>query len=232
MEGISNRASFCLSATVGRPHVIAHRGSNALYPENTILSFTQAIADDRTTTGKGLVATCNYYGDLEYLTTKEPPNCKIARLQDFLDLLIKPENSKVWAVIDIKIDNPPSIMLLLSTILKSYNDDLNYFKKRLLLGIWHPKFLTLAKTQLPQLPIIHIGFSLSIAKNYFSDADGYSLMFASLYDEEAKQFIEYAHKLGKPVFAWTINKTKIFKECVELGIDGIMTDESKYFAKD
>ncbi|CAG8621384.1 9037_t:CDS:2, partial [Acaulospora colombiana] len=223
------------------------------YPENTILSIERAIADgadavefdiqltldgeviilhdaslDRTTTGEGKVSTKNFHGYIEFLTTKKPPHCKIPRFQDILDLLLKPENSSVWAVIDVKIDNSPEVLIALSTILKNYGD-LKDFKSRFNLGIWHPKFMPIARHYLSELPIVHIGCSVNVARRYFSDVDGYNMLFISLCNYGGKKFIEEAHGQFKPVFTWTVNREDHAKNCHDCGVDAIMTDKPKYF---
>lgn len=270
------RCDYGMSKT--RPLIVGHRGASAKYPENTILSIEQAIADganaiefgkgilqlfqfqikinkliffyyqldihptldneliimhdpslDRTTTGKGMISDRNYFGDIEFLTTQEEPRCPISRFQDVFDLLLKAENSHVWAVIDIKMYNSPEILVTLSKILKSYNEDLSVFSKRITLGIWHPKFISYAKTHLPEIPIVHIGISLEIARDYFSDADGYNLRYIALSGYEGQNFIKEAHSKGKPVFVWTVNKEDHAKNCHNWGVDAIMTDKTKFF---
>jgi phosphatidylglycerol phospholipase C len=183
----------------------------------------------RTTTGKGMVSDRNYFGDIEFLTTKREPHCSISRIQDVIDLLLKAENSHVWAVIDIKMYNSPEILVTLSKILKSYNEDLSVFSKRITLGIWHPKFISYAKTYLPEIPIVHIGISLGIAKHYFSDADGYNFHYVALSGHEGQDFIKEAHTKGKPVFVWTVNMEDAAKNCHNWGVDAIITDETKFF---
>jgi glycerophosphoryl diester phosphodiesterase len=184
---------------------------------------------DRTTTGNGIIAEKNYFGYIDSLTTKEEPHCPISRFQDVLNVLIKPENSHIWVVIDIKMSISPEVLETLSSILKSYNEDLSVFSKQLTLGIWHPKFIPYAKTHLPEIPIVHIGVSLEIARNYFNDADGYNLYYASLSGNSGQKFIEEAHYKGKPVFVWTVNEENVGKYCHNWGVDAVMTDKTKVF---
>ncbi|RIA89848.1 PLC-like phosphodiesterase [Glomus cerebriforme] len=247
------RCDFGISR-IGRPFIVGHRGASANYPENTVLSIEQAIADgadavefdihptldneliiihdpslDRTTTGNGMISDKKYFGDIEFLTTKQEPRCSIARFQDVFDLLLKPENSHVWAVIDIKVYLSPKVLITLNKILKSYDEDLSVFSKRIALGIWHPKFISYARTYLSDIPIVHIGVSLAIAEDYFSDVDGYNLRYIALSGYNGRKFIEEAHNKGKPVFVWTVNEENHAKNCHNWGIDAIMTDKTKFF---
>ncbi len=185
---------------------------------------------NRTTTGNGMISDRNYFGDIEFLTTKEEPHCPIARFQDVLDLLFKTENSHIWAVIDVKVVNSPKILITLGEIFKSRNENLSVFSKRFALGIWHPKFMSYANTYLPGIPIVHIGISLGIARNYFSNVDGYNMFYLALSLEDGRKFIEEAHAKGKPVFAWTVNKESRAKNCHNLNVDAIMTDRTKFYA--
>ncbi|CAG8482223.1 302_t:CDS:2, partial [Acaulospora morrowiae] len=246
------RASSLVSRT-NRMSVVGHRGASDSYPENTVLSIERAIADgadavefdiqltldkeiivlhdsllDRTTTGEGKVSTKNFHGYIEFLTTKKPPHCKIPRFEDVLDVFLRPENSKVWAVIDVKLDNSPEVLEILSTIFKKHGD-LSHFRNQFYIGIWHPKFVPISRNYLPELPIIHIGFSLNVARKYFPDVDGYNMLHIILCDKDGKKFIENAHELSKPVFTWTVNKEHHATNCYNYGVDAIMTDRPKYF---
>ncbi|CAG8538455.1 3056_t:CDS:2 [Dentiscutata erythropus] len=246
------RLSSFISRT-NRPFIVGHRGASDSYPENTILSIEQAIVDgadaiefdirltlddeiiilhdtslDRITTGSGEVSTKNFHGYIEFLTTKKPPHCNIPRFQDILEVFSKQKDSDIWAVIDVKLENSPRILMVLSDLLKQHNY-LNRFKDRFILGIWHPKFLPIARQYLPELPIVHIGLSLNIARKYFSDVDGYNILFIPLCYNDGKNFINDAHELSKPVFAWTVNREEHADDCNNHNVDAIMTDELKGF---
>ncbi|CAI2166114.1 17732_t:CDS:2 [Funneliformis geosporum] len=253
MNHLTHDLGRCMSR-IGRPFIVGHRGASAKYPENTMLSIEQAIADgaeaiefdirltldnevvimhdtllDRTTTGHGLISGKNYFGDIEYLTTKKEPYCPISRFQDVLDLLSKEENSHIWAVIDVKIQNSPKILLALSEIFKSRNKDFTASSKQFSLGIWHPKFIPYAKTYLPGIPIVYIGISLDIAREFFSNVDGYNIKYIALFGDKEQKFIKEAHAKGKPVFAWTVNEESHARNCHNWGVDAIMTDRTKLY---
>lgn len=253
MNHLTHDLGRCMSR-IGRPFVVGHRGASAAYPENTMLSIEQAIADgaeaiefdirltldnevvimhdallDRTTTGHGLISDKNYFGDIEYLTTKKEPHCPISRFQDVLDLLSKAENSHIWAVIDVKIQNSPKILITLSEIFKSRNKDFSEFSKQFSLGIWHPKFIPYAKTYLPGISIVYIGVSLDIAREYFNNVDGYNIKYIALFGDHEQKFIKEAHAKGKPVFAWTVNEEVHARNCHNWGVDAIMTDRTKLY---
>ncbi|KAG9304263.1 hypothetical protein G9A89_019825 [Geosiphon pyriformis] len=250
---VSSRLGFCLSK-LGRPFIVGHRGSSDSYPENTILAFEQAIADgahaiefdiqktlddeviilhdpdlDRTTTGYGPVAQANYHDNIKHVTTKQTPHCLLPRFEDVIDMLLKEQNQHVWGVIDVKPTNPLNIFELLARILRSRNPDLQVFSKRIMLGIWHPKFLPSARKYLTEIPIVNIGTSIYIARAYFSDVDGYNLLALTLAGHDGKRFLQEAHEANKPVFVWTVNSEGYAKDCHRWGVDAIMTDKPKFF---
>ncbi|KAF0413131.1 PLC-like phosphodiesterase [Gigaspora margarita] len=251
-QNAQSRLSSFISKT-NKPFIVGHRGASDSYPENTILSIEQAINDgvdaiefdirltlddeiiilhdsslDRTTTGKGEASTRNFHGYIEFLTTKEQPHCNIPRFQDILEVFLKQKDSKVWAVIDVKLENSPRILMVLSTLLKQH-DYLSRFMDRFILGIWHPKFLSVARQYLPELPIVYIGYSLNIARKYFSDVDGYNISFIPLCNNDGENFINVAHELSKPVFAWTVNSYAYADDCNNCKVDAILTDKAKDF---
>ena len=41
------------------------------------------------------------------------------------------------------------------------------------------------------------------------------------------RFVSNAHRLGLPVHVWTINKRHEMERLLDLGVDGIMTDETE-----
>lgn len=52
---------------------------------------------------------------------------------------------------------------------------------RILLGLWHPMFLTYAKDRLPYCRRSHIGQSTLIARKYFwNDCEAFSMDFGAL----------------------------------------------------
>ncbi|CAG8474024.1 8560_t:CDS:2 [Paraglomus occultum] len=247
--------SLCFGrSTIGRPYIIGHRGASAGYPENTVLSIEQAIVEgadgiefdiqktadnqiivhhdevlDRTTTGSGRVSSFPYYGVIEHLTTKSHPQCPIPRLDDVIHVMMKPENSHVFAVIDIKPNNDPTIIAILADILKKYSDDVSIFKSRLSLGIRHTLFLPYCHSYLHQIPIMHIGSSLDIAQTYFPDVAGYNLTHVSLSGSRGRSFIDNAHAKGQSIFAWVVNRNGLYSDCRRWGVDGVLTDKNKDF---
>lgn len=98
---------------------------------------------------------------------------------------------------------------------------------RIILGLWHPKFLAPAMEHLPSLRRTHIGGSPSLAKQYFWDTcNGFSMYFASLVPEEGQQFLRGCQAAGKEVMVWTVNRPDEMVEAARWGVDAILTDRT------
>ena len=77
---------------------------------------------------------------------------------------------------------------------------------RILLGLWHPKFVGPAQEILPYCRRSHIGASSEIANKYFFDGvDAFSMWFPALCTPEGQRFVRHAKAKGKQVMVWTVN---------------------------
>ncbi|KAI7902699.1 PLC-like phosphodiesterase [Cokeromyces recurvatus] len=233
------------------PDVIAHRGFSAKNPENTLISYKNAIEAgtsalegdirlskdkeivmmhdltlNRTTTGTGAVHDQDWYGYIDKLTTKTNPPQPIPRLNDVLDLLLTTTNDKLYMIVDIKYDNPIEILNVLSNLLnEDYVKEYPQLTHQLIIGIWSLEFLERAKILFPQFKLCFIGLSISAARTHFIESvDCLSLPFAALANEDGQLFIKEAHTRKKKVFSWTINDPDQMKTCVLWKIDGIIGD--------
>jgi len=61
---------------------------------------------------------------------------------------------------------------------------------------------------------------------HFKSLESYEMVegFCVMYPFVHRQLIEEVHALGKTVFVWTLNDAEVFKELLELGVDGVITD--------
>ncbi|RCH96747.1 hypothetical protein CU097_010136 [Rhizopus azygosporus] len=233
------------------PDVIAHRGFSAENPENTLISFENAIKAgttalegdirlskdneivmmhdttlNRTTTGLGQVREHDWYGDIDQLLTKAEPRQPIPRLNDILDLITQPHVKKdLYMIIDIKYDNPIEILDVLQNLLGSYTHNHPDLSDRLIIGIWNVEFMKKAKELFPHYKLCFIGISLPAARTHFLDTvDCLSLPFAALADQDGQSFIKEAHMKNKKVFTWTINDPLQMRTCVLWQVDGVIGD--------
>ncbi|KNZ78608.1 hypothetical protein J132_11049 [Termitomyces sp. J132] len=210
------------------PECWGHRGASARFPENTLASFEAAIRDgsegiesdvhvsadnvvvmfhdpvlERTTNGKGQIKELNWYGEdgMQHLRTIKSPRQAIPTFAETITLLMRPENRHAKFNVDVKVQNDPErLFRLMHEIISAQADWETVLAPRILLGLWHPRFIAYAKTQLPYCQRSFIGVSLYIARKYFwKDCDTFSIAFGALTTTDGQRW----------------------------GVDAILTDETK-----
>ncbi|KAF8603474.1 PLC-like phosphodiesterase [Ceratobasidium sp. AG-I] len=240
-----------LSAPRSLPQCWGHRGASAAFPENTLASFEAAIRDGaegiesdvhvslddvvlmfhdpslgRTTDGKGLIREKRWEGDMENTRTIREPRQAIPTFAQTIELLMRPENAHAQFNVDVKVQNDPErLFKLMRKTIEGYADWENTLAPRILLGLWHPKFIDPAKQVLPELRRAHIGSSPHIAKEYFWEScESFSLDFASLSSTEGEKFRKECKVANKKLLVWTVNKKEEMIEAARWGVDVILTD--------
>ncbi|WFD34977.1 hypothetical protein MCUN1_001823 [Malassezia cuniculi] len=234
---------------------MGHRGASAAFPENTLASFERAIRDgadgiesdvhitkddvivmfhdttlDRTTNSSGPLAERTYYGEngVEHVRTLEEPVQQIPTFEQVCTLLMKPENRHVQFNVDIKPNNDPErLFRLMKATVSKYPDYESALAPRLILGLWHPKFIPVAKKHVPSLRRAHIGASTYLASKYFwDDCDAFSMYFPSLVSAAGQAFIRKARAANKDVMVWTVNREDEMVEAARWGVRAILTDRT------
>ena len=220
--------------------IIGHRGASAISPPNTLKAFRKAIelkadyvefdihitkdeeiviihdSDTYSTTGvKGLVKNMTLE-QIKQLDAGEGE--QIPTLQE----LIAIAKDKLGLQIEIKATN---LLEKLIQILKNENlldtpiissfmiDELLKLKKmepELKVGL-----LTFEEVRKPKLIMRKID---KIAKNDFYSVHPY-------YSNINKEIVDYAHDRGLKVNVWTVNDRKSIENLIEIGVDGIITDD-------
>ncbi|PWZ03047.1 PLC-like phosphodiesterase [Testicularia cyperi] len=250
--------SFKMQLQPDMPECWGHRGASATYPENTIASFEKAIQDgsegletdvhittdnvivmfhdptlERTTNGKGLIYERSYYGEngIEHLRTLKQPAQQIPTFRQVCDLLMRPGCQHVKLNLDIKPDNNPDRLFpLMREVVASYPNYETDLAPRLILGLWHPKFLRSALDNVPSMKRIHIGASPRAAREFFwKDCSGFSMYFASLVGSEGQAFIADAQRAGKDIYVWTVNRKDEMIEATRWGVKAVLTDKTALF---
>ena len=125
-----------------------------------------------------------------------------------LYLLFQPENQHVKFNVDVKVQNDPArLFSLMHKIISAQPDWETKLAPRLLLGLWHPKFLEPAKSKLPYCRRSHIGTSPATARKYFwKDCDAFSMDFASLTTSDGQKFRAECKAANKQLLVWTVNE--------------------------
>ncbi|TFY81088.1 hypothetical protein EWM64_g2927 [Hericium alpestre] len=238
------------------PECWGHRGASAAFPENTLTSFEAAIRDgaegietdvhvslddvvvmfhdpslERTTDGKGLIRDNNWYGDggMEHARTTKTPKQPIPTFAETVALLMKPENQHVRIDVDVKPENdPPRLFALMDKIIRAHDDWETLLAPRIILGLWHPRFIGPAKTHMPYCRRSYIGDSPSLARQYFWHAcEIFSMSFPSLSTIDGIKFRRECKAAGKNMMVWTVNEPAQMMEAVRWGVDVILTDRTK-----
>ncbi|KDE05857.1 hypothetical protein MVLG_03800 [Microbotryum lychnidis-dioicae p1A1 Lamole] len=240
------------------PSCWGHRGASAAFPENTLASFEAAIRDgaegiesdvhitedseivmfhdphlDRTTNGTGRIQTQKYYGVLDKLVTNKSPQQKIPTFRETIELLMRPDNRSVFLNIDVKVDNDPErLFKLMHEIIAQYPDYETVLGPRLVLGLWHPKYVEPAVRLLPYMKRAHIGLSPGLARKYFWEAcSSFSMNFSCLVGGDGEAFRRECKAAGKDLYVWTVNERREMIEATKWGVKAILTDRTAEFLK-
>jgi len=103
----------------------------------------------------------------------------------------KSENHHVRFNIDVKVQNDPErLFKRLNDVITSQPSWESILAPRILLGLWHPKFIEPAKRYLPFCQRSFIGFSIYVARKYFwNHCDAFSVWFAALASAEGQKYV-------------------------------------------
>ncbi|KAH9943176.1 PLC-like phosphodiesterase [Epithele typhae] len=210
---------------------------------------------DRTTNGKGKIKETNWFGEggMEHLKTTKTPVQSIPTFVQTVELLMKVrlvparklerehrsldtrahgaarEQARTFNV-DVKIFSEPlHLFTLMHEIIAAQPNWQTELAPRILLGLWHPRFLPQAKAILPYCKRSFIGISPSIARSYFwDDCEVFSIHFSALATWEGQRcVIADAQKAGKRIMVWTVNDRAHMLEATRWGVDVILTDKTK-----
>ncbi|KAG9015562.1 hypothetical protein FRB94_000167 [Tulasnella sp. JGI-2019a] len=238
------------------PECWGHRGASATYPENTLASFGAAMHDgaegiesdvhvtlddvvvmfhdpslERTTGTKAIIRDSHWHGErgIHQARTIKTPRQAIPTFAQTVELLMQPENRHVKFNVDVKVQNDPNrLFRLIHQTIASQPDWETVLAPRIILGLWHPKFIEPAKTHLPYLKRSHIGISPAFARQWFWDScDAFSMSFFSLVTTEGEIFRRDCDRAGKAIMVWTVNLKEEMMEAVRWGVLAILTDNTR-----
>ncbi|PPQ70873.1 hypothetical protein CVT25_004741, partial [Psilocybe cyanescens] len=195
---------------------------------NTGASF---LALERTTDSKGQIKERDWFGEtgMQHVRTVKEPKQAIPTFAETVELLMKPENRHVKFNVDVKVQNDPDrLFSLMHTIISSQPNWETDLAPRILLGLWHPRFIGFAKARLPYCRRSYIGLSTYVARKYFwKDCDAFSMGFASLATVDGQRFRAECKSAGKSLMVWTVNEPDHMMEAVRWEVDAIITDVTK-----
>jgi len=220
--------------------IIGHKGASSITPENTLKAFQKAIelkadyvefdihitkdgeiviihdSDTLSTTGvKGLIMdmTLNQIKNLNAGEGEKIPTLRelisIARKKIGLQIEIKSKNLLDNLIHILKNDN-----LLSTSIISCFMLDellkLKLLEPSLKVGLLLP-------AELVSLKIIKRKIVKVAENNFYSIHPHYNIV--------TREIVDFAHINGLKVVAWTVNEGAIMKKLIEMGVDGIITDD-------
>jgi glycerophosphoryl diester phosphodiesterase len=224
--------------------VIAHRGDMINFPENSLPAFQQSIADgadvietDVQLSKDGVVVVCHdsdfsRMGGLAKkvsdLTWKEIQKVdiglgmgenfrgvRVARLEDLLTLargrIHLNIETKHYGPIDGKLEEKVvELIRRLGAIDETEIQSLEY-----------ESILAVRRLE----PALKIGYLMSVNAR---DIGELKVDFLSVQASRVNaKFLKRAHKAGKNVYAWTVDKTDEMDRMMDLGVDGIITNQAR-----
>ncbi len=226
------------------PLIIAHRGFSAIAPENTLSAFKSAIrskADmieldvqttrdgtpvvihdtkvDRTTNGTGKVK--NFYlwtlreldagswFDLKYKGEKIPT----------LEEALKFIGGKIPVNIEIKSS---SIKITEKVIATIYELDM---EEKVLISSFDPRVLRKIKKLKIQIPTGFL-YHYPVYFNPIKTLENLgAIVFIHNFKFTTPKLVKKIHEAGFKIFVYTVNKPADIKKMIEIGVDGIITDD-------
>ena len=141
----------------------------------------------------------------------------------------QPENLHVKFNVDVKVQNNPArLFSLMHDIIASYENWETRLAPRLLIGLWHPSFISACKENLPYCKRSYIGVDPALARKHFWDhVDAFSMWFGCLTTADGERFRKECKAAGKKLMVWTVNDPACMMEAVRWGVDAILTDVTK-----
>ena len=224
------------------PVAIAHRGGSYLGSENTMEAFENAInmgfkfleTDIQITRDKKLIAfhdnTLNRVTDHKgYIINKTWNELKKTKVAGKFNIPLLSDIFYNWPEINLNID--PKNNASISTLIEFLKE--NNFFDRVCIGSFSGKRLeTLRKifgsslcTSAGPLEVLKLKLSSLNLRKFKIDAN--CVQVPLKYFEIKiidRNFINYCHELNLKVHVWTINEIKEMEELLDLGVDGIMSD--------
>lgn len=188
---------------------------------------------DRTTNMTGMIREKNWHGPagMEHALTKKEPVQHIPTFEQTVDLLMKEGNRHACFNVDVKVFNDPDrLFSLMHKVISSHKNWETELAPRIVLGLWHPRFIGPAMNHLPYCTMSHIGASPYIARTYFWEhCSAFSMNFGSMATIEGDRFRKDLKAAGKKLMVWTVNQTEQMMECIRWEADAIITDVPKKY---
>ena len=164
-----------------------------------------------TSVGPGLIREKLWYGEggMHELRTVKEPKQSLATFEETVELLMRvrplcvsrrllhtdripqPENQHVKFNVDVKVQNDPDrLFRLMHDVIVQQPNWQTALAPRILLGLWHPSFLPVARKHLPYCRRAHIGNDLEMSRKFFwNHVDAFSVWFGALTTADGEQCV-------------------------------------------
>ena len=234
-----------------KPLIIAHRGYKKKYPENTFSSFDSAITHgalmiefdvtltkdrkiviihdetlDRTTNGTGLVSDYTLK-ELKSLDAGSwfSGDFKNEQIPELEEIIIK-YAAKTMLNIEIKPEayenneRPDSIENQIIQLIDKYN-----CRSSVIISSFKDKVIE-RFSAMPQKPLTAFLTETPADRStidFIKQFDVFS--WNTDYEVLTKEMVEMMHDKGIPIFSYTVNDRQTAKDLIDMGVDGIFTDD-------
>jgi glycerophosphoryl diester phosphodiesterase len=224
------------AAKAAKVEIVAHRGG---LPENTLSAFKQALATpgvgaieldvqvskdgelfimhdktvDRTTTGKGEVASLTAVQMRELKTPRENGAEPVPTLDEVLDLVAATPDKRV--LIEIKAPTPGDTA---DKVVASVNKH-KLADRALVTSFDAPLVEATRKVASTQATAF---VSSTWSSKVLSDPSPYLLIKDS---QVTAQAVADAHKAGKKFYVWTVDDKVVMERFILLGVDGLISNQ-------
>ena len=215
--------------------IMGHRGAAALEPENTLLSIQRAMeigvdaveidvrlskdkeivvihdsTVDRTTDSTGPVSSFNI-DELKKLDAGKGQF--IPTLQEVIDVIGK----KIKLVIELKEEG--TVESVFKLIKRNNIEDTIY-----VISFWHRLVKTIKEMDSQiKTGVLLVGCPVSTCIATQASADALVMNYSFI----DKAFVQTAHRENLKVFIWNIDKKNLLKPYVDMGVDGIGTNDPR-----
>ena len=223
--------------------IMGHRGASKIAPENTLKAFKEAIrlkADsvefDVQETVEGEIVIIHDYdtlrtagteGIIKQMTLKELKKLNFGNGEQIPTLLelVELAKDKISLNCEIKVEG------IAKKIIQIFQDA-DILDSTIVSSFIHEELIKIQKIE-PQLKLATLvpteagKFSDWNYKKKLIDYTSENNYFAinPLYKLADKQFIEYAHEKNIKVFPWTVDSGIAMKKLINMGTDGIITND-------
>ena len=232
---------------------VAHRGINKYAPENTRISYVQAVAAhapivemdtalskdgvivlmhdptvNRTTNGKGKVAdlTADELAKLDAGSWKDKKYAgePVPRLTDIADVC----RGKTIMMLDLKAEGQGKAVA-------EWLDKGGFARDQVILAPWTDAEGAALRQYVKDIPMIRLTTKVptdTIDDAYFAKMKqtGFSA-FSVSWPYLTKEFVDAAHKNGMKIYVWTVNDNPEIAGSALLGVDGVITDDAAATSK-